>query len=302
MPAYTKADFQAAYRTYPHPPGTNQRIAGYRSADWFDSYASPTVTIGATTLVAIGTHSVTTAHTPVVLLGELNGQTVTVWGSVLSVVANVSVTIDVDSSSLVGVTWLEFRAPNLIGYNMLTGIDKNFVLHYHPLIIKPEAQKRAQLLIDAGLVDANSSLVIVGGAFGWLAEALRVMVPGLAAVTIDLSQYVQDVKGVSPDDELIETIQAIGYDHTVSGSIGEWIFNQFTDPNPRSADIITVLQEDMSNNGSRNRIRAKLPRDCTRIITEEVWQVMDATEQGYVNDASTAWSIPVTHIIGGVLS
>jgi len=197
-----------------------------------------------------------------------------------------------------------YRGPEvsgLVDYNPVTGIY--FRLHYHPNYGRPEALRRAQKLIDfqasiGAPLSASSALVIVGGAYGWLGEALISLIPGIVAVSVDLSQYVQDTKDLSPDDELIESIQAAGYDHTIPNSVGKYLFDLFTDPAPRAT--IEIAQEDLSNTGSRNRVRNKLPRNATLIVTEEVWQVMSATEKDYVTQASTTWNIPVTHIIDGI--
>ena len=190
----------------------------------------------------------------------------------------------------------------LVDYNPNNGITCRF--HHHPYILRQLAANRAQRLIDAGLVDDSSVIVVIGGAWGYLVSELKKLLPNLGGCSVDLSQYVQDTKDSPPDDDLIEWIIASGYDHTLPNSVGEYLFNTFTDPAPR-ADVI-VLQESLSNTGSRNRVRnaivAEVGRDVTRIITEDVWQIMSETEKGYVNQASTAWNIPVTHIIEGVIS
>tara|TARA_R110000823_G_scaffold315441_1_gene447605 strand:+ start:1885 stop:2529 length:645 start_codon:yes stop_codon:yes gene_type:complete len=184
------------------------------------------------------------------------------------------------------------RSPEFAGfvdYNPNVGIT--FRLHYHPFLYRQHAARKAQMLIDAGLVDADSSLVIVGGAYGWLGSELKKLLPTLEAISLDSSQYVQDTKDLSPDAELIESIVASGYDPTLPNSVGEYLFNTFIDPLPR-ADI-PVLTETLSS--------LELTQNATRIITEEVWQIMSQEEKDGVTVASATWSIPITHIIDGVI-
>ena len=196
----------------------------------------------------------------------------------------------------------QYREPGLFGGQKIT-----IRLHYHPAVIKPESVIKAQRVIDYLITQgtpltAADRLVIVGGAFGWLGEALEDLIPGLQAVSVDLSQYVQDTKDLSPDDELIESIVAEGYDHTVPSSVGEFLFNSFHDPNPRSRDGSKVLQEDLSSVKSRNAVRKALQStDPTRIITEEVWQILTQAEQDKYTAAAASWGVPLTHIIDGVI-
>jgi hypothetical protein len=170
-------------------------------------------------------------------------------------------------------------------------------LHYHPLVYRREAARKAQQLLDAGLVSASDSLVIVGGAFGWLGEALELLLPGLETATIELSQYVQDAKDLSPDDELIESIQASGFNETTG--VGLHLFNTFTDPVARSTTV--VIQEDMISNKSRNAVKSALSRIPTRIITEEVWQILTQAEKDQYTAAAADFGVPMTHFIDGVI-
>lgn len=184
-----------------------------------------------------------------------------------------------------------YREPALFGDTHVT-----LRLHYHPLVQRPYANERADKIIAAkGITDADS-LVIFGGAYGWLGEAL-IQKTGCAAVSVDVSQYVHDTKNLSPDDELIEAIRADGLDETTGP--GLMLFNWFTDPNPRAT--IPVLNEDLSNNGSRARVRNALPRLPTRVITEEVWQVLTPQEQTLYQDRLGQFGVELIHVIDGIV-
>ena len=201
-----------------------------------------------------------------------------------------------------------FRHPSLNGlvdYNPATGVT--LFQHYVPAAIKPLAEHNAALLvqhyIDQGTpLTSDSTVAVIGGAFGWLGEALEDLVPGLEACSLDTSQYVQDVKALSPDDELIENITASGYDHTLPNSVGEWLFNTFSDPNPRSRSPERVAQNDLSTVKLRNDARKLFQKNAIdHIITEEVWQLLTQEEQTRYTAAAADYGATLTHIIDGVI-
>jgi hypothetical protein len=169
-------------------------------------------------------------------------------------------------------------------------------LHYHPLRERISADQRADKIISAKGITAEDSLIIFGGAYGWLGEAL-ITKTGCSAVSIDTSQYVHDTKDQSPDDDLIESIRASGYDETTG--IGLQLFNWFSDPTPRAS--ITVLNEDMANGGSRNRIKSALPKKPTRVITEEVWQTLTPAEQTLYQSRIDQFGLELIHVIDGIV-
>lgn len=193
----------------------------------------------------------------------------------------------------------KFKSPHV-----LNGAEITCRLHYHPSVIREQMRGKAISVKEffdaegAPLVSTDS-LIIVGGAFGWLGEMFENRI-GLQALTIDLSQYVADNKSLSPDDELIESIAAAGNSHT-DGGVGQFLFEKFTDPNPRSRSPERVLQEDLATQQSRQRVRQALARKPTRMITEEVWQLLDDTEKNVYRQAATAWGITLTHIITGAI-
>lgn len=197
--------------------------------------------------------------------------------------------------------YANFRSPGV-----LNGAAITLRLHYHPLVQKPSKAILAQRLVDHFIAVGNplmpsDRLVIIGGAFGWTGEALEDLITGLDVVSIDLSQYVQDTKDLSPDDELTESIEAEG--HAVNdGGVGQFLFNKFTDPNPRSRNGGRVLQEDLTSVKSRNAVKKALQQtNPTRVITEEVWQILTQGEQDQYTTAAQAWGVSLTHIIDGVI-
>lgn len=195
----------------------------------------------------------------------------------------------------------KFRSPNVQG-----GAEITLRLHYHPAVQKPYKFIMAQRLVDwfaanGTPLTASDRVAVIGGAFGWTCEALEDLVQGLGAVSIDLSQYVQDTKDLSPDDELIESIEAQGYTHA-DGGVGQFLFEKFSDPNPRSRDGSKVIKEGLDSNQSRNKVRQALKNaDPTWIITEEVWQILTQQEKDRYTDAAAAWGCGLVHIIDNII-
>jgi len=192
-----------------------------------------------------------------------------------------------------------FRSPDIQGGQPIT-----CRLHYHPVALKESMQNKAIRLKDYFIANAvplvpADSLIIVGGAFGWLGEMLEDRI-GLEACTTDLSQYVQDNKSLSADDELIESIEAAGNTHT-DGGVGQFLYNKFRNAGRRSRSPERVLQEDLASPASRQRLRDALARKPTRMITEEVWQILTDTEKNVYRTAATNWGITLTHIIEGTI-
>lgn len=210
--------------------------------------------------------------------------------------------------------YANFNSPELRAQGIT---DLTLRLHYHGAVIKPKykidpVQDPGRVWLVPRLIDyliaegtplsSTSVVCILGGVFGWLGEALEDEFPGLSAVTIDLSDYVQDTKDLSQDDELIASINGAGYDET-SGA-GLFLFDKFKDPNPRSRNPNRVMKEDLKNNASLNRIRNQIPRDITHGITEEMWQDSNVTQlqKDRITDAAATWNVSLTHIIDGVFS
>ena len=170
-------------------------------------------------------------------------------------------------------------------------------LHYHPFLYRKVALQKAQQLVDKEVVSSESKIIIAGGAYGWLGEALEVLVPGCQCVSVDTSQYVQDSKEFSPDDELIESIRASGFDETEG--VGLFLFNKFSDSTPRA--IVPILQEDLLTEESRNRTIASMGGTPTLVITEEVWQILPQESKDAYEQAASDLGIEITHIIDGVM-
>lgn len=171
-------------------------------------------------------------------------------------------------------------------------------LHYHPAVLSEYFDKHAQMIIDGvtNPIDASSHVVIFGSGFGWLCEKL-VALTGCTCVGVDTSDYIAQNKDLSPDDELEESIVAAGLDK--NSGMGQQVFDQFSKPGPRTT--ADVRQLDLAVKRDQNILKRDLP-NVTHMISEEVWQVIDANTQQEVTSFfnNNYPGIEIHHIIDSV--
>jgi hypothetical protein len=197
----------------------------------------------------------------------------------------------------------QYRNPTLLGglvdYDPIAGVT--IFVHYHPNKWREWRYALAQEYVDWFAAEGDpltgtDCIVIFGGAFNWTGEGLEDLVPGLEAVCVDLSNWVDTVKGQSPDDELIEAIIEAGYDHTLPNSVGEFVFNRCAESAPRSRNVDKITIADLSKNGDRNRVKRIFQRnEVTRIITEDVWSLLTAQEQVEMTAAAASYGAQLVH-------
>jgi hypothetical protein len=169
-------------------------------------------------------------------------------------------------------------------------------LHYHPLTQRPAASQRADSILSSYPITNTDKVIVFGCGFGWLCEAL-IAKTGCVCTGLEPSQYVAANKGLSADDELIESIVASGLDHT-SGH-GLKIFTDFSDPAPRtSADIDQREVKEIKDRRDLKKDRG----EYNTVITEEVWQLLTAQEQADYTDAfNFLGATRIIHVVDGVV-
>lgn len=170
-------------------------------------------------------------------------------------------------------------------------------LHYNWGIMQPLQQKWWANLVPLLGITAADRVCVIGAGFGWGVEALLAEAPGVTAIGIDISDYINAEKGTDEDADLDAAITAVGLDPATDR--GAQIKTRFRRDGPRAK--VTILQEDLSNNGSRNRVRNAIGGlDPTWIITEDTVQTMPDAEltqyTGYANDFTGA---QVVHFLSG---
>ena len=144
-------------------------------------------------------------------------------------------------------------------------------LHYNRYVLYPEMLRRAQFFIQHFGLTAADRVLVVGAGFGWTVEALVDL--GIEAIGADVSAYIQNAKGTSEDAEVAEAITAVGL-NPASGE-GLLHFNRLRSTQRTNA---IILNEDSSNNASRNRVKRAFSSDPTLIITEDLVTSLSDTE------------------------
>ena len=159
-----------------------------------------------------------------------------------------------------------------------------------------------------------TDVAIIGGAFGWLAEAL--VANGINAFSVDTSDYIVSTENVSEEQELRDALTLQGFD---PDNIGDQV--GFYDPSldrvlttpeiwahwlraDGKRTSIAVEQEDMEGNASRNRVKRRAQGTLDAIVTEyaiesmetdaESLAMIERAEQTRPNPACT-----VVHMVSG---
>jgi hypothetical protein len=174
-------------------------------------------------------------------------------------------------------------------------------LHYHRAVIGPNEVVRAKALVSILGLTAISVVAVVGSAYGWLEEALRLELPGITIVSTDPNGFVQSNKNLTETSDIRSIISAAGLDPD-SGR-GASILAQVDDGNPRAWNrsanaAIDILDEALSNNGSRNRVKSHISvADIDWGITEDVLTTLSDAEITDVADRVNRLSISVAHLV-----
>lgn len=163
-----------------------------------------------------------------------------------------------------------------------------------------------------------SHIAIVGGGFGWTAEILATV--GVNAISIDTSPYVVANEGVSEEAELRAALLAQGHNPDDLNATVQFMSD--IDPNVVLTETeiwqrwlrtdgvrtsIPVEQEDLANNGSRNRVKSRLSNNMDAILTEFVLDSME-TDQESLTLADRCEmlrpnpSVNVIHLVSGPAS
>ena len=139
-------------------------------------------------------------------------------------------------------------------------------LHYHRKVMLPWFQKHIPDLIRVLDLQTSDRIVIVGCAFGWSIEALNEL--GFNNVVgTDTSQYIQIAKLIPEDNELA-LIGGAEFVSKLSAREGE----------PRTLVANKILDEAISNNASRNRVRTAVGGTPQWTISEGVLESLTNAE------------------------
>ncbi len=139
-------------------------------------------------------------------------------------------------------------------------------LNYDRAVMLPIARRHAEGLVRAlGLTDGQR-IGIAGGGFGWTAEELARLLPNSRIVTTDTSSWVHANKDLPATANYRAAIQKAGLDPDSGG--GAALLAEMDDGGAQAR--VTILDEELSNDGSRNRVRQAVGGTLDWAISEEV--------------------------------
>jgi hypothetical protein len=170
-------------------------------------------------------------------------------------------------------------------------------VHYQRAAAEGFLHPRWDALVPHLGLTASDILVVAGCGFGWSVDYIETLLPGINVVGVDISDYVNAEKDTSDEAEIDEYIIAAG--ETPDSERGARVKAKFHTPGPKAT--VVVLQEDMKNNQSRNRVRQALGNVTpTHIITEDmVQEFTDVEIAEWVTELNKLTTTEKIHIISG---
>ncbi len=139
-------------------------------------------------------------------------------------------------------------------------------LNYDRAVMLPIARRHAEGLVGALRLVDGQSIGLTGGGFGWTAEELAKLLPNARIITTDTSSWVHAKKDLPATDNYRAAITAAGLD-PYSGE-GAALLAEMDDGGPMAR--VTILDESLSDNASRNRIWGAAGGTLDWAISEEV--------------------------------
>lgn len=165
-------------------------------------------------------------------------------------------------------------------------------LHYHRYIMYPQALRRAQFFVQQFNLTAADHVLVVGCGFGWTVEALVGM--GIDAVGTDVSAYIQGNKSLTEDSDISAEIAKVGLSSVSGEGLGH--FNRLRGDGVRTR--AKVLNENSSNNASRNRVRQEfVGGTVTLAISEDIVTSLTDAECAQLRTFISNYSVPICHFV-----
>ena len=161
-------------------------------------------------------------------------------------------------------------------------------LHYTRAAFWPEAQKRAAQFVRILSLTTADTVVILGSAFAWTAEALTAN-HGIVAIGVDTSGWVQSAKGQPETDDLDAAITAVGLSPTAGegASLRAALITRGGGAGNRAR--VAVANEEINNTGSRNRVKNLFASGrVTVLITEDFLSSLTDAEIGTIAGRAAA--------------
>lgn len=154
-------------------------------------------------------------------------------------------------------------------------------LNYNRAVMYPYCERRADKLVEIFNWPLNSIILFVGAGFAWTAEALETKYGYTNIITTDTSNWIQSNQNTTEESEIDAAISAVGLD-PLSGE-GLQVKNKIYTPGNRRRHSRNIENENLSNNGSRNKIKNILG-DIEVGISEEVITTLSDAEVLNISD------------------
>lgn len=152
----------------------------------------------------------------------------------------------------------------------------------------------AQRIIQGCELTNTDEILIIGAGYGWVAEKIEELLPGIRVVAIDNSAHINGNKGESDEAEIRQLMLDQNFDP--DGADAERL-NELTDKGPRSRHH-TLLNEDALSGGSRARIRqARVKNDFDWAITENVLPWLFDDECELLTTVMHSLAVSVAHLV-----
>lgn len=144
--------------------------------------------------------------------------------------------------------------------------------HYNWFTMQKTSQRMVDQYMSMPGFAQISDIAIIGGGYGWTAEALEAQ--GVNVVVVDTSPHIINTINTSEEQEIRDALAANGFDPdnlpTFIGPdwntpVDPWVYWLRPDGVRSTA---TVADEDMSTNGSRRSVRQALSNNMDAILTE----------------------------------
>lgn len=148
-------------------------------------------------------------------------------------------------------------------------------LNYHRAVMLPYCQNRAAKLVELFGWPLSTHILIVGAGYGWTAEILEQTYGYTNIVSTDTSSWIQANQDTSEEAEINTAIAAVGLNPAAGD--GATLKGKLHSAGNRRRASRAIQNEDLANNGSRNRIRGILG-DISVGITEDVLPSLSDSE------------------------
>ena len=154
-------------------------------------------------------------------------------------------------------------------------------------------QYATRIISGCGL-SASDEILIIGAGYGWVAEKIEELLPGIRVVATDNSAFFNGNKGESDEQEIRGRMISQGLDPDGADA---WRFDRLTDRQPR-AKHHTLLNEDGLSGGSRAQIRqARNKNDFDWAVSENVLPWLFDNECTGLSSAMHQMAPNVAHLV-----